>query len=100
MITPTDAENLESMLSGSGWQWLSAHVLREWGPSGLRYQQAVREAATSVNAVTELQKVLAAQDAVLSLMRAPVEALASMKGQLMNATMRELVPMSRRGPGL
>lgn len=100
MITPTDAENIESMLAGGGWQWLSAHITREWGPSGLRYQKAVQDAAASQEAVIELQKVLAAQAAVLGIMQAPVSALASAKGKMSADDQRREVSMSRRGPGL
>lgn len=96
-MTSIDLEALSDFVSSPAWAWFSEHVTREWGPSGLRYQQAVREAAKDANAVVELQKVLAAQDAVLQIMRHPSEQLQAMRAK---AHASVAVGMSRRGAGL
>jgi hypothetical protein len=95
-MTQIDREALSDFVSSHAWAWFSAYVTREWGPSGLRYQQAVRDAAQNANAVVELQKVLAAQEAVLTIMKHPSESLAQMKAKGIPALQGE----SRRGPGL
>ena len=91
-------EALSDFVGSPGWEWFSAYVTREWGPSGLRYQQAVRDAAKDQNAVVELQKVLAAQDAVLQIMRHPSEHLSTVKQKVIAAAQEQ--NMSRRGGGL
>ncbi len=91
-------EHLSDFVSSPGWEWFTAYVTREWGPSGLRYQQAVRDAAKDANAVVELQKVLAAQDAVLALMRHPAEHLSTARQKVIAAAQTQT--MSRRGAGL
>lgn len=91
-----EREALEEGLGTEFWRLFSDYVTREWGPAGLRYQQAVREAAQSANAVIELQKVLAQQDAILHVMRWPAERL----GQLKQIVRVAEPTASRRGPGL
>lgn len=97
----TDHPTLETLADGLTspfWEWFSAHVTREWGPSGLRYQQVVRDASQSPNAVVELQKVLATQDAIYALMKHPSEVLSKLREQK-RVDLRLGAP-SRRGPGL
>lgn len=93
-----ELESLVDGLNSPFWQWFTSHVTKEWGPSGLRYQQAVRDAAKDSNAVIELQKVLATQEAVLCLMKAPRERLDA----LQDKHKRDLAgpSQSRRGPNL
>lgn len=97
-MSDNDLENLSDLLNSEGWRWFSEHVTKEWGPAGLRYQQAVRDAAKDANAVVELQKVLHTQEQVIVLMKAPRERLEHLKNG------RELAmrgpSISRRGPGL
>lgn len=79
-VAPLD--DLEAMTDGVAspfWALFSAHVHREWGPAGLLYQQSVRAAAEKGGeAVVELQKVLFAQEAIVRLMRWPVERQAAL----------------------
>lgn len=77
-LTPSEREELDAGIASGFWAIFSKHVTEEWGPSGLRYQQAVRNAAASHEAVVELQKVIATQEAVLTLMRWPAERLAQL----------------------
>lgn len=98
MTDPVTLETLQDGLSSPFWAWFSDYVTREWGPSGLRYQQSVREASQSVNAVIELQKVLAQQEAIYAIMRHPVEE-AKRLAQAQRVELRIHAP-SRRGPGL
>lgn len=94
-------EHLADGLSSPFWEWFSAHVTREWGPSGLRYQQVVRAASENPQAVIELQKVLATQDAIYALMKHPADLLARMREQKKAELGRFLgQAASRRGPGL
>jgi len=80
-VTGIDLEHLADFVSSPGWAWFAEYATREWGPSGLRYQQAVQQAAEKQDAVVELQKVLAAQRAVLEMMRHPAEKLSEMRGK-------------------
>lgn len=98
MTDDKELESLSDLLHGQGWAWFSEHVTREWGPAGLRYQQAVRDAAQSPSAIVELQKVLHTQEQVLLLMKAPRERLDRLKQARQPAHPAALV--SRRGPGL
>lgn len=98
MSDAPDLETLTDFLSSPGWTWFSEHVTREWGPAGMRYQQAVQNAARSPEAVVELQKVLATQEAVLHLMKAPAERLTMLRGQ--RRVDQRISTPSRRGPGL
>ena len=97
----TDQPNLEQLadwLHSPTTEWFFRYAEREWGPSGLKYQQAVRDASQNANAVLELQKVLYTQEQLLLLMRYPVEELK----RLRDGARRELIgpSASRRGPGL
>ena len=88
-----DLEALTDGLASPFWTLFSAYVTQEWGPSGLRYQQAVREAAEQgEKAVVELQKVLFAQQAIYRLMTWPRER----RGALQAKGMAE-VSAHRRG---
>lgn len=97
-MADNELENLSDLLNSEGWRWFSEHVTKEWGPSGLRYQQAVKAAAQDSNAVVELQKVLYAQEQVLVLMKAPRERLENLKHG--HEVALRGPSMSRRGPGL
>lgn len=97
MTEHATVETLTDFLSSPGWTWFSAYVTREWGPSGMRYQQAVRDASQNQQAVVELQKVIAQQDAIYAVMRHPSEKLAELKGR---KSVQESAMSSRRGPGL
>lgn len=91
-----ELETLIDGIEGPFWALFSAHVTAEWGPSGLRYQQAVREAAASADAVVALQKVLHTQEAILHIMRWPADRASALKQQ----QARTEAPVTRRGPGL
>lgn len=91
-------EQLSDGLSSPFWEWFGLHVTREWGPAGLRYQQAVRTASMDANAVVELQKVLHTQEAILALMRFPAEELNRLRQQKKQEVLGPTA--SRRGPGL
>jgi hypothetical protein len=98
MTNPVDLDVVMDGLTGQFWTWFSTHVTNEWGPAGLRYQQAVRAAATDANAVVELQKVLYAQEQILLLMRHPQEKLNVLKQKAIQAAEKERgVVLSRGG---
>ena len=92
----TEREALEDGLSSEFWKLLSDYVTKEWGPSGLRYQSAVIEASKQPDAVVELRKVLAAQEAILQVMRWPAERVNQLKTKPLTYTDQQ----SRRGIGL
>ena len=88
-----EREALEEGLSSAFWTLFATHVTREWGPAGILYQQAVRDAAQSQHAVIDLQKVLYAQEQVHALMQWPIDRLKQLKAQA-----QPVEPtMSRRG---
>ena len=97
MSEPT-LEHLADGIHSPFWEWFGQHVTREWGPSGLRYQQAVRNASQSADAVVELQKVLHTQEAILALVRHPAEELNRLRQQKKQEVLGPTA--SRRGPGL
>lgn len=70
-----EREALDDGVNGEFWKLFGVHVAREWGPAGIRYQQAVHAAAQSQTAVVDLQKVLYAQEEITKLMCWPVERL-------------------------
>lgn len=96
-MTAPDIEALTDFLASPGWAWFSEHVTREWGPSGLRYQQAVLAASESDNARVELQKILHTQQQIFALMRYPAEQVTRIRGEKKAALLQSV---SRRGPGL
>lgn len=98
MDEPT-REQLSDWITSPTTEWFFDYVQKEWGPAGLRYQQAVREASQSVNAVVDLQKVLYAQESLLALIRHPANVL-NVKRQKAEAAARLEFASSRRGPGL
>ena len=93
-----ELEALDDGLTSEFWRLFGDHVTREWGPAGLRYQQAVRDAAKSAEAVVELQKVLYAQEQLIALMQWPRDRQTALRQQ----RQQQLAPvnMSRRGQGL
>lgn len=96
MAESTELEHLQDGLHSEFWRHFSEHVTREWGPAGLRYQQAVQEAAKSSEAVMQLRMVLHTQEQILALMKWPAERMSALKAkQYVDA-----VGGSRRGPGL
>ncbi len=98
MADDQELETLNDGLVSPFWAWFTERATKEWGPSGLRYQQAVRDASQSPNAVIELQKVLHTQEAILSLVSAPAERLNALRQQ--RKVSLSMVAPSRRGPGL
>jgi hypothetical protein len=98
-MTDKDLDALREGLTSPFWALFTAHASKEWGPSGLRFQQAVRDAAKSQDAVFELQKVIAQQEAVLALLQWPHERVELAKQQALSA-LAAVSSGSRRGPGL
>lgn len=97
MSEPTkDREALDEGIHTAFWALFGEHVTREWGPAGLKYQQAVRDAAKDANAVVELQKILFAQEQILLLMKWPADTLKRLQEQ----ARPQMATASRRGPGL
>lgn len=92
-----DLEVLQDGLNSPFFELFCKQAQREWGPSGLRFQQAVRAAAQSQEAVIELQKVIAQQEAVLALIQWPAEQVGMLKQRLKDAAHAST---SRRGPGM
>ena len=102
MSTPTTVTDLEALADGLAspfWTLFAEHVTREWGPAGLRYQQAVRNAAKDPQAVIELQKVLHTQEQLLLLMQWPHDRLTTLRDKARASLSRPQNP-SRRGPGM
>ena len=91
-----ELEELEAGLSSEFWKLLSRQMQREWGPGGVRYQQAVEQAAESPNAVTELQKLLHTSKEVARFLQWPHDRVSQLKAQLRP----NVTSPSRRGPGL
>ena len=98
MADDKELESLNDGLASPFWQWFKDRATKEWGPSGLRYQQAVLDASQSQNAVVELQKVIHTQQAIWTLIKAPEDRLQQLRQQ--RKVDLSLVAPSRRGPGL
>ena len=68
-----DPESLEHLLLSPGWAAFVAHVEQEWGPTGVRYQQALETALNltdSEAAASQARQVLAARKTVELLLKA------------------------------
>lgn len=99
MAEDKDLETLTDFVHSDGFSLFGAHVQREWGPSGLRFQQAVREAAEGKEgAVQALQMVLKVQEELLALMSWPKNRVEELRGK--NRPIHPMAALSRRGPGL
>lgn len=94
-----DLELFSDFLHSEGWQKFSEHATREWGPSGLRFQQTVRDAAAKKDgAAEELQLILRLQSELVALLQWPKQQHDTAKQQRQVAL--RMVAPSRRGPGL
>lgn len=99
----TELDELQSGLTSGFWARLNRFALEEWGPSGERYQQAVKQAisgglGTEVESVHRLKNITFAQAEILRLLQWPQERVAQLerlKQQHVSAQ-----GGSRRGPGL
>lgn len=95
-----ELESLTDFVNSEGFRVFGERVTREWGPSGLRFQQAVREAAAGKEgAVANLQMVLKVQEEIIGLMTWPNDRVEALRNQT-KARMGAALSMSRRGPGL
>jgi hypothetical protein len=94
-----DLELFADFLNSEGWRQFSEHATREWGPSGLRFQQTVRDAAAKKDgSADELNLILRLQSELIALLAWP-------KAQYDQAKQKRAVDLrittpSRRGPGL
>ena len=93
-----DLETLTDLVSSEGWRLFGEHAQREWGPSGLRFQQAVKAASESQTAVVDLQKVIHTQEAIWVLLTWPSAQVSALRDRQQAALAGPT--MSRRGPGL
>lgn len=99
MSEPNELETLTDFVSHDGWRMFGERAQREWGPSGLRFQQAVRDAAEKKEGAAEdLRMILRLQAELLGLIQWPVDRVSQLRNQQKAASMP--VSMSRRGPGL
>ena len=96
------ADELEAwtdFLHSEGWRLFTERCQREWGPSGLRFQQSVREAAAKKDGAAEaLTLVLAVQEQLVALLAFPKERWDGLRNQRRSEL--AVVAPSRRGPGL
>lgn len=102
-VTDTELDELTTLqdgLTSPFWLAFKAHADKEWGTGGVRFQQAVTQAATKGDAesVAYLRMVVLTQQEVARLLAWPAERVSQMKTQAL-ASMGGLVG-SRRGPGL
>jgi hypothetical protein len=95
----SDLDDLRDGLTGRFWNLFRDHVLQEWGASGLRYQQAVEQAAlkTSDGAVDMLRATLFAKKEIERLLAWPDERISQLQQVAKQAGPQGV---SRRGPGL
>lgn len=98
MADDKDLEALTDLIGSHGFELFGAHVAREWGPSGMRFQQAVKDASQSQDAVLDLQKVIHTQEAIWALMSWPKERIEQLRAQ--RQPVHPMAALSRRGPGL
>ena len=79
-----DPESLEHLLLSPGWAAFVAHVEQEWGPTGIRYQQALETALNltdSEAAASQALQVLAARKTVELLLKWPSEEIRRLKAK-------------------
>lgn len=100
MAEDAELETLTDFVNSDGFRLFTERAQREWGPSGLRFQHAVREAAEGKEgAVAALQIVLKVQEELVGLMSWPNQRLETLRNQR-RAGATAAMSMSRRGPGL
>lgn len=77
MADSSEIEQLEALITSEGYHRWREHIVREWGPAGERYQQAVRTAAAKddATAMHHLKAVLFAQTEIEKLLLWPIERL-------------------------
>lgn len=83
MADPPGQEALDDLLTHPGWRWFLAEVEREWGPAGVRYQQALDQALDLTDpaaAASQARQVRAARRMIEVLLKRPAEELARLKG--------------------
>src|SRR5688500_11546080 len=97
-MADNELETLTDLVHSDGWRIFGEPAQREWRPSGLRFQQAVKAAAESQSAVVELQKVIHTQEAIWALLNMPKQRLEQLTHQKQLAQAGPSI--SRRGPGL
>lgn len=97
MSDPNELEQLYDGINSEFWRLFSKHVEREWGPAGLTFQVAVKNAASAPDGMLALQKVIATQENILAIMRWPAERIEQLKHQQKSGF---VMSVSRRGPGL
>ncbi len=103
MTDPTEQDELESGLTSGFWKRFTSHAEREWGASGLTYQEAIKRAVqgpvgSEAEAVQRLKVVAAQQAAIQCLLQWPRERVAHL--QTVKARAGAEASPSRRGPGL
>lgn len=99
MSEPNELEQLTDFLHSEGWRLFGEHCQREWGPSGLRFQSSVRDAAAQKEGgAQQLQLVLRVQEELIALLSYPKARVEQLKNQQQAALVGP--SMSRRGPGL
>ena len=102
MADATEQDELESGLTSGFWGRLRDHFDREWGPSGERYQTAIKQAisgpsGSEADAVHRLKMITFTQAEIARFLQWPSERVA----QLKNVTKQAAAgPASRRGPHL
>lgn len=102
MADPTELDELRDGVTSGFWQRYRDHVVREWGPTGDTYQQAVRNAiqgplGSEAEAVQKLKVVAAVQKAMLDSLQWPEHRIAQLQA---GVTRRQAQGASRRGAGL
>lgn len=99
MPDSNELETWTDFIHSDGWRLFTERCQREWGPSGLRFQQSVREAAAKKDgAAEELRMILLVQEQLVSLLAYPKERWDALRNQ--RKTELSIAAPSRRGPGL
>jgi hypothetical protein len=102
-MTNPDRDVLEALASldtHPGWRLFVAHVAREWGPNGQRYQTALDQAldlADDAAAASHARQVRAGRKTIELLMRWPAEEVARLTREARGTGPAEDASPSRRG---
>jgi len=91
------ADDLDRLVTSEGWRLFTAYVEREWGVSGVRFQQELTKALDQGDnnaAASQARQIVSAQKVIASLLRWPGEEVVRLKKQ---QPIPDVAVMSRRG---
>jgi hypothetical protein len=96
-VTTTEYEDLDALLKAPGWLRFAQHAKAMFGDEITRLLRAAVNDRDALIAASKMQQVIAAKDAVETLVQWPKERLAELDRATQTRKLDDTVPLSRRG---